>query len=84
MATHHPLSKEITKNCESCDYYKEFLGNNLCVWGVTLKILKQGDTPKKCSLIHKELSENSIFYNLKEVEKIIKSMYKPQNKIYQS
>lgn len=78
MTRYHGTPKQFTKNCEGCEYYKEFLAKDLCVWGVAVKFLIKTDNPRKCYLINENIPDNSILFNLNELERVVKSTYKSE------
>lgn len=46
-----------TKDCDSCDFYREINNQNLCGWGVAFKYLVEKEKPKKCEIRNRPIQK---------------------------
>lgn len=63
--------KPFCEECRTCDFYKNFLQKDACVWGANPIYLISADNPKKCSLKNQNPPENSTLFDLNKLEKAI-------------
>jgi len=44
-------SKQYTRNCTNCDYYKKIEDVGFCFFGKAWKVLNEVDHPRKCQYV---------------------------------
>jgi hypothetical protein len=67
-------NKYLTKDCETCEYYRQINGQEICGWARAFKYLKPRHNPRKCEVKDREKNNwHSIIYLDKIIPKIQKN-----------
>ena len=55
--------KQLTKDCNNCEWYRKTNSNELCGWGIAFKYLTPTEKPRKCEVKNRKQNfEPSVKY----------------------